>query len=286
MAPTHGREQQIALVLSGGASLGALQVGVMRSLAHAGFRPSMIVGTSVGALNGAYLAFHAEPEDLDRLKTIWLGIRTQDVFPRNPLLMGYRLLAHRHHLFAAELLHGLVREFLPEDSFAAAKIPLFITATNLTRGEKFVFHRGRVSDAIRASIAIPGLLPPLVRRGAVYVDGGVVANLDVATAVARGATRILAIDATGCSALPVRLTLQGLVVRAQTLMTRRQTDEVVARYAGVAEITLVCPRMRLAVDPTDFSHTAELIAWGERIGRGLAKQLDATAVNQQASIRA
>ena len=277
--------QHTALVLSGGASLGALQVGVLRSLAHAGFRPSMIVGTSVGALNGAYVAFHPEPGDLDRLKTIWLGLRTQDIFPRNPLLMGYRLLAHRNHLFEAEILHGLVREFLPEDSFAAAKIPLYVTATNLTRGEKAVFDRGRVSDAIRASVAIPGLLPPWIRRGSVFVDGGVVANLDVATAVERGATRILAIDATGCSALPVHLTLQGLVLRAHSLMSRRQADEVVARYGAAAEITLVCPRMRLAVDPTDFSHTAELIAWGERIGSRLARGMNLLRHGREASTR-
>lgn len=262
-----------ALVLSGGASLGALQVGVLHSLVRAGFRPSMIVGTSVGALNGAYLAFHPDPEGLDRLRTIWLGIKTHDVFPRNPLLMGYRLLTHGSHLFEAAAVHKLVRQFLPQDSFGAAKIPLFITATNLTRGEKVVFDRGRVSDAIRASIAIPGLLPPLLRRGSVYVDGGVVANLDCATAVERGAISILAIDATGCSALPVHMTLQGLVLRAQSLVNRRQADEEVARYGAAAAIILVCPRMRLAVDPTDFSHTAELIAWGERIGRQLTRKL-------------
>lgn len=237
----------------------------------------MIVGTSVGALNGAYLAFHPEPEDLDTLKSIWLGIRTQDVFSRNPLLMGYRLLTKRSHLFEAEAVLKLVREFIPEDSFSAAKIPLFVTATNLTRGDKVVFEHGRVSDAIRASIAILGLLPPLLRGGSVYVDGGVVANLDVATAVEHGATRILAIDATGCSALPVRLTLQGLALRAHSLMNRRQADEEVARHATQVEIMLVCPQMRLAIDPTDFSHTADLIGWGERIGRRLARKLEPAA---------
>jgi NTE family protein len=275
-----------ALALSGGASLGALQVGVLHSLVRAGFRPSMIVGTSVGALNGAYLAFHPAPEDLDTLKAIWLGIKTGDVFPRNPLLIAYRLLTHGSHLFQAAAVDKLVRGFLPQDRFGAAKIPLFITATNLTRGEKVVFDRGRVSDAIRASIAIPGLLPPLVRRGSVYVDGGVVANLDVATAVERGAARVLAIDATGCSALPVQMTLQGLMLRAHSLMSRRQADDEVARFAAAAEIILVCPRMRLAVDPTDFSHTAELIAWGEQIGRRLVRRMTQSAARPEKPIPA
>jgi NTE family protein len=74
-----------AFVLSGGGSLGAVQVGMLQELAARGIRPDLLVGTSAGALNAAYVAGHgAEPAALDRLAAIWRALRRRDVFPLSP----------------------------------------------------------------------------------------------------------------------------------------------------------------------------------------------------------
>lgn len=103
--------------------MGALQVGVLCSLVHRGFRPSLIVGTSVGALNGAFLAFRPDPQGIDELKRIWLGIQTRDIFPKNPLTMAFHLLARRSHLFATPCIDRLWQQHLPQNDFAAARVP-------------------------------------------------------------------------------------------------------------------------------------------------------------------
>ena len=80
-----------AFVLSGGASLGAVQVGMLRALAERGIHPDLVVGASAGAINAAWVAGDPHLEDLDGLERIWLCLRTRDVFPAHPLrgLLGF-----------------------------------------------------------------------------------------------------------------------------------------------------------------------------------------------------
>jgi len=259
----------VALVLGGGASLGALQVGVLGELVKDGFRPSMVIGTSVGALNASYLAFHPGPEDFALLAATWMAIRTEDIFPRHPVRIGYRLLTGASHLYETAYIEELIQAFLPVDDFLQAEIPLYLTATNLGRGEKVVLSDGKVSEAILASIAIPGLLPPRLRDGQLLVDGGIVANLDIQTAVDHGAKQIIALDVGCCQALPLHQDFKGIMLMSQHLMLQKQTEDAIARFGTVAEIIVVCPSLDEPVDPTDFSRTGSLIEAGTRTGRGL-----------------
>ena len=184
--------QRLALVLSGGGNLGICQVPFLQRLMDLDINPDMIVGTSVGALNGAFLAFH--PHNIDGLADLWRALRDQRMWDRNLLRIGRNLLLGRMSLYSNEFLRQLIEPYVTVDELAASEIPLYITATSLDRGVKQVFSNGSVVDAVLASCAIPGVFPPVRIRGEWYVDAGVVTGLDLQTAVAQGATEIVAVD--------------------------------------------------------------------------------------------
>ena len=149
--------QRLALVLSGGGNLGICQVPFLQRLMDLDINPDMIVGTSVGALNGAFLAFH--PHNIDGLADVWRALRDQRMWDRNLLRIGRNLLLGRMSLYSNEFLRELIEPYVTVDELAAAEIPLYITATSLDRGVKQVFSNGSVIDAVLASCAIPGVFP-------------------------------------------------------------------------------------------------------------------------------
>ena len=131
-----------AFVLSGGASLGAVQVGMLRALLERGVVPDLIVGSSAGALNGAWLAGRPSVAGVEELARIWGSIRRQDVFPVHPLggLLGF--LGQRNHLVPAAELEKLVRRHLPYTRIEDARIPLHLVATEVTTGLEVLLSRG------------------------------------------------------------------------------------------------------------------------------------------------
>ena len=184
--------QRLALVLSGGGNAGICQVPFLQHLMDIGVRPDMIVGTSVGALNGAFLAFH--PSDIHGLADIWRALRDRRMWDRNLLQIGRNLLRGSMSLYNNQFIRDLIAPYATVDEIAAADIPLYITAASLNRGVKHVFSRGSVVDAVLASCAVPGLFPPVQVEGEWFVDAGVVTGLDLETAVMQGATQIIAVD--------------------------------------------------------------------------------------------
>ncbi len=187
-----------ALVLSGGGALGALQAGFLRTLVRTDFRPSLIIGTSAGALNGAFLAFNPNEDGIEKLIEIWRSLRDRSLFLFNPLRVAYQIMSKQLCLTNSDLLEVLINDHAPQDDFSATKIPLCITTTNLTAGRKEVIHEGQISRALLASTALPGIFCPVEIDGDLHVDGGILANLDLETAIDLGASEILAIDLSRC----------------------------------------------------------------------------------------
>lgn len=258
-----------ALVLGGGGALGALQVGLLKALVRSGFRPGLIVGTSAGALNGAFLAFHPNEEGVARLEAIWNDVEFAKLFHRNLVRMAFCVASKRFCVYTNDYLREIISSHAEEDDFAVAEVPLFVTATDLTSGQKVVFSSGRVSDALLASTAIPGLFSPVRIGGRLFVDGGVAANLDIATALEAGATQVLAIDPTLPLSPSFPGNILGVLTRSVDVLMRQQIERDVQCYRGQATITVLRPGRAIPGDLRAPRRTRELIALGESIGEEL-----------------
>jgi len=266
----NGHNPEPTLVLSGGGSMGALQAGLLRELMERGFRPARAVGTSVGALNAAFLAFYPDLGGANRLVEIWRGLEKERYLTINPVRVAYRLASRQLHLFHNDFLQRLIAEHTVEDDFAATHIPLYVTATNFYTGRKHVFSTGQVSQAVLASTAIPGVFGPIEVDGERYLDGGVVANLDLETAVALGAKEILAIDLSHCFELPEARNVTGVITRTVDIVMRERVERDMAQLSRRARITLVQPKVEEGGNVGDLRHVARLIDKGAQLGEEIA----------------
>ena len=255
-----------ALVLSGGGALGALQAGILRALFRTPYRPDLIVGTSAGALNGAFLSFHPDAEGADELVNIWSSLRDRSLFMFNPLRIAYQMFTQKLCLFNSNLLKELVERHAPADDFGATKIPLYITTTNLSRGRKEVFHEGPISRAILASTALPGFFCPVEIDGDQYVDGGVLANLDLETALDLGATEILAIDLSRCIDGQRPDSMVSLWMQTLDVVQRERVEREMARLAPKAHITLIQPGIHSTHSLSNFSAVEQIMDEGQTFG--------------------
>lgn len=182
------------LVLCGGGSRGAIEVGFLQVLWEHGVRFDGILGSSVGALNGVFVAAGGHPDDL---AVIWRRLRFRDCFQFNwrVLVRGTR----EQSLFTLgrelrSLIHRLgVRRF---DELA---LPFGVMATDLTTGRAVLINHEPLEPALRASIAIPGLLPPVRIDERWLVDGSLAADLPLSQAVELGATELWAMRCSCCA---------------------------------------------------------------------------------------
>jgi NTE family protein len=176
-----------AFVLGGGGLLGAHEVGMLRALAEAGIRPDIVVGTSIGAVNGAFIA--ADPDGAARrLADLWGGESLGAVFSETVFGRAVRLVRSGTHLHAIEPLRKLLADTLPAEDFTDLKLPFHCVAACIEDATARWFSSGPVVSAVMASCAVPGLLPPVEIDGSHYFDGGLVDSIPVGRAVTLGAS--------------------------------------------------------------------------------------------------
>ena len=179
-----------AFVLGGGGMLGAAEVGMLRALFERRIRPDLIVGTSVGAINGAFVAADPTPAAVDRLRKVWEALASKGVFTGSVLARVGTLVRTRTHLHPREPLRDLLTAQLPVRSFAELPVPFQCVAASIERAAEQWFTDGALIEAVLASCAVPGLLPPVEIDGEHYLDGGLVHSIPVGRAVALGADTI------------------------------------------------------------------------------------------------
>ena len=197
--PVPGEELgrgRTAFVLGGGGSVGAVQVGMLRALLEAGIRPDLVVGTSIGALNGAFLVGHLDLDGMKEMKHFWNSVQRREVFPISPRNLVRGVLGHHNYLFTHLGLRSLITSAdLGFSRLEEAPVDVHVVATDLVSGEPIVLSRGDTVEALLASAAIPGVFAPIVIDGRTLIDGGVVANLPVRQAVELGANRLFVLPA-------------------------------------------------------------------------------------------
>lgn len=180
----------IAFVLGGGGLLGAVEVGMLQALVEAGIRPDLVVGSSVGALNGAALATDPGPDAIAALTDMWEQLGNDQVFGGGVLTRLGTLARSRTHLHGNEGLRGLIEGKAAGRLIEDLPVRFECVAACIETARAHWFSSGPVSDAVLASSAVPGLLPPVELGGRHYVDGGLVHSIPVGRAVELGATTL------------------------------------------------------------------------------------------------
>lgn len=178
-----------AIVLGGGGVFGATQVGMLRALLESGIRPGLVVGTSVGAINGAAIAAEPRMAGVENLAGLWASLAEAGMFTDNVLARASTLARYRTHLYSPAPLRKLLNAHLPA-TFADLTIGFQCVAASIERAGAHWFSSGPLSEAVMASSAVPGLLPPVAINGEHFLDGGLVHSIPVGRALALGAREV------------------------------------------------------------------------------------------------
>lgn len=250
-----------AFVLSGGGSLGAVQVGMLQALSQRGVQPDLLVGTSAGAINAAFVAGHGmSSEALQSLAGLWRSLRRRDLFTLRPLHGVLAVAGVRPSLFSAEPLRRLIEANLGYADLLDTRIELHLVSTDLSSGVEVMLSSGDAVSAVVASAAIPGIFPPVYRAGRVLIDGGIAEHAAIRHAIDCGADEVYLLP-TGfpCALRAAPTSAVGVALQALTLMSQQQLIGEVARYAGPAKLKVLPPLCPLKVSAADFSHADQLI---------------------------
>ncbi|MGC9384847.1 MAG: patatin-like phospholipase family protein, partial [Kosmotogaceae bacterium] len=189
-----------ALILSGGGARGAAHIGVIRALEETGFKPDMIIGVSIGSVIGACYALL---NDADKLwsyakKAYYLGMKwfpfkvsiTSRPYCRFLANLGCSYMNNRKAALPSWLYFWLFKLFFRRFTFSDTKIKFYCISTDLKSGERYIHSQGLIFDALKASMAMPGVFPPVEFNGKELVDGGTICNLPADIAKSLGAERI------------------------------------------------------------------------------------------------
>ena len=268
-------ERTLAFVFSGGGSRGALQVGALQALLECGLQPDLLVGTSIGSVNAAYLALHGfSKESLEGLAEAWRGVTAMDLLPANYVWLAVRAMFGRSLNDPAQRIkeffmqHGIT----PELRFGQLGTPrLVIVSADLNTGQP-VLHGldpdEMVLDALLLSTALPPWVMPVNRQGRYEMDGGLVSNLPIEPALQAGATSIIALDLIDTREPLGANRLTGILGRVSMVVEKRQADLelALADARGVPTVYLnLVAKQPVAL--WDFQHSAALIADGYEIAR-------------------
>jgi NTE family protein len=184
------RDGKVAVVLGGGGILGAAEVGMLRALAEAGIVPDLILGTSVGAINGAFFAADPSVEGVERLNALWLDSNPAVVSPGAVLRRATTLARTGTHVESLEQARARLTDALPVQRVEELRVPYQCVAASIERAAEHWFDNGILADVVLASCAVPGLLPPVRIGDEHFIDGGIVNSIPVSRAVILGARLI------------------------------------------------------------------------------------------------
>lgn len=243
-------------MLCGGGSGGAVEVGFYRALWELGLPVDFVIGSSIGALNGAFIAASVPPPILAEL---WRRFRRKDAIRIRPLgfLMPLRVSA----LFDLTPLRRLLRETLPATRFEDLSIPLAIATTDLQEGKPVYWSgSGDIIEPLIASMSLPGIFPPVEIGGHQFVDGGIADNAPLARAVEMGARTIFMITCGTCRASDRRFKdVVGILGRSFSIAIDGKFAADLVHLGNVVDVHCIRLPLSEEVDFLDFRCSDELI---------------------------
>jgi NTE family protein len=268
-------QQRDVFVLSGGASRGAVQVGMMEVLFAHGIVPDAFVGTSVGALNSAFVAWDPCISRVHELRERWLRLQTHDIFPGGTITQVTNLIRQRPYLFSNAALAGLIDDWLPARRLEDLEVPVRVTTTPLG-GDCAVYHsEGEIRPLLLASAAVPAVfapveLPETCGHPGPHVDGGVTDLIPIRGAVELAPTRVWVLDASLPAREPRGRSPLDILVASFGVAMRVTPEPDLGPDVEVHRITTPDRRARM----TDFAHTAQHIADGRAAAARLLEELE------------
>ena len=259
-----------AVVLSGGGSLGAVQVGALRALLESGVQPDLLVGCSVGALNAAFLAVDPTLARVTELERVWRTLDRTDVFGRGRLATGLIQVAVRKedHLYEPTALRALVRRWVPVADLSATAVPCHVVTTDLMTGRTCWWSEGDPVEVLTASACLPALFPPVPLDGTLHVDGGVTCPVPVQRALELGAARTWVLDVSGGSLGRRDERMSALDVLLMSFAISRSRLDRGDDEPPSGQRVVRLPRIDVGPhELRDFSRTAPLMQAGYAVGR-------------------
>jgi NTE family protein len=270
----HGMKKKLAVVLSGGGARGALHVGALRALLESGVTPDLLVGTSIGACNAAFIALNGMNQQcLDKLTEVWRSAQDTEILPSNYLWLSVRMLFNRRVPDASNRMRDFMvsQGLLPELQFRDINgLRLLLVAADLNRGVPSVFGNDpneSILQGVLASTALPPWVTPLARGDQLLMDGGIISNLPIQVAIDAGAEEIIALDLSEAHNEPENIQGFGpfftrVVHTVQNRQLKLELDLADARHIPTCYIRLSPVN---SIPLWDFSHTEELMAQGYAI---------------------
>ncbi len=254
----------VGVVLSGGASLGAIEAGMVRALYEHGIEPELIVGTSAGAVNGAFLASRPPtPATAQELGTLWRQMHTLQIFPPNPVSAVLGLVGEHDFLVSNSGVKRVLEAHAQFTRMEDAPTRFAVLATDVLSGQRRRIESGDALSAVLASAAIPGVFPSVDFEGRRLVDGGVAENTPIADAVALGADPVYVLPTGGACTLPKppRGAVQ-MLVHALTLLINQRLVQDIVQYSQSVRLVVFPPPCPQPVPAWDFGQAETLIEQG------------------------
>src|SRR4051812_32670180 len=225
---------------------------MLHSLAAHGIAADMVVGCSVGALNGAFYAGDPTLDGVQRLAAVWRGLQRNDVFP-----MSWRtvlsFLWRRDFLISHDGIRKLIEDHILYRNLEEAKLPVHIVTTDIVSGDSVVLSEGSTVEAIVASTAIPGAFSPIRYKDRYLADGAISSNTPIQAAVKKGARRLIILPtghACANQAPPIGAVANAL--HALTLLIARQLVSELEMLGPDIEYFVVPPLAHWWALPTIF----------------------------------
>ncbi|MCD4533093.1 patatin-like phospholipase family protein [Nocardioides sp. cx-169] len=259
-----------AFVLGGGGVLGAVEVGMLRALFEHDVTPELVLGTSVGALNGALVARQPTLDVVPRLLELWRGASEsgREVYGDKPLRTVRRAVATGTHIYSAEPLTQRLRDELGDVTFEELPVRLQVVAASIERAAEHWFDSGPVVDAVVASAAVPGLLPPAQVGDEHFLDGGIVNSIPLGRAVQLGATRVFV--------LQVGRIDRPLAVPRRPWEVARVSFEIARRHRFVRELSELPDGVECHVLPARGTSARDDTLFGTRDFRTVEARIERT----------